>query len=351
MVTAPDRHHETSLLRPETWGAVRLPPSMRPRLVIIVDAEEEFDWAREFSSDNNSVLSIAVQHRAHRILRRHRMTATYVVDYPVANQPDGYLPLRELMESEACEIGAQLHAWVSPPFDEDINVFNSYPGNLPSHLERRKLEVLTETIERNLGIRPRIYKAGRNGVGHETAGILTDLGYLVDTSVVPTKDFSASSGPSYRRYTSELGWVDAQQTLLELPTTCSVIGALADWPRVADAFIHGELSKRLLLPAVMARLLLLDQIKLTPEGITLKEAMRLTRTLYNAGQRVFNLTYHSPSLLPGRTPYTRTQKDVECLLEWIDRYLDFFFGELNGVPATCMEIYGQAKRQTSEVGQ
>jgi hypothetical protein len=39
-----------------------------------------------------------------------------MVDYPVASQAEGRAPLRELMQSGLCDIGAQLHPWVTPPF-------------------------------------------------------------------------------------------------------------------------------------------------------------------------------------------------------------------------------------------
>lgn len=75
--------------------------------------------------------------------------------------------------------------------------------------------------------------------------------------------------------------------------------------------------------------------RLTPEGTRLAEAKRLTRRLLrDYHHRVFVLSYHSPSLDPGHTPYVRTHEDLQAFLAWIEGYLDFFFNELGGYATT-----------------
>src|SRR6202042_1602967 len=89
------------------------------------------------------------------------------------------------------------------------------------------------------------------------------------------------------------------------------------------------------LPGILSRGGLLDSIRLSPEGIPLADAKHLTRALLRRGNhRVFSLSYHSPSLEVGNTPYVRDAKDLDNFLGWIEGYLDFFFGELGGRPAT-----------------
>src|SRR5207302_665631 len=78
---------------------------------------------------------------------------------------------------------------------EDI----AHPGSLSVELERDELHQLRRIIQENIGTRPRIYKAGRYGVGHSTARILTELGYEIDLSVVPHTDLSPQFGPDFSR--------------------------------------------------------------------------------------------------------------------------------------------------------
>ena len=69
------------------------------------------------------------------------------------------------------------------------------------------------------------------------------------------------------------------------------------------------------------------------------ELRRLTRSLLARGQRVFCLSYHSPSLVPGNTPYVRNEQDVKRFLATIDLYLEFFTDEIGGRPATVGDVY------------
>src|SRR5471032_2904284 len=98
--------------------------SSPPKVICVIDAEEEFDWNAPFSASNNSVTTIAAQSAAQAIYRRFNLVPTYAVDYPVASQESGYRPLRQLVEAGHCEIGAQLHPWVTPPFDEIVGEKN-----------------------------------------------------------------------------------------------------------------------------------------------------------------------------------------------------------------------------------
>ena len=66
------------------------------------------------------------------------------------------------------------------------------------------------------------------------------------------------------------------------------------------------------------------------EGHTLAEMKRLTRALLARGQRTFVLSLHSPSVVPGHTPYVRTDADLVALLQRLREYLRFFRDELRG---------------------
>ncbi len=88
----------------------------------------------------------------------------------------------------------------------------------------------------------------------------------------------------------------------------------------------------------MSRLGLLERIKLTPEGIRIEEAKRLVRHMKAAGHRVFVLTYHSPSLEPGNTPYVRTQEDLAAFLRWLEEFYDFFTTEIGGACVSWRDV-------------
>src|SRR5262245_39970281 len=87
-----------------------------PLLSVVVDTEEQFDWSEPLSRNNTEVTAIRHVERVQHIFDRFGIRPTYVVDYPVASQVDGYLPLREIADDNRCVIGAHLHPWVNPPY-------------------------------------------------------------------------------------------------------------------------------------------------------------------------------------------------------------------------------------------
>lgn len=302
--------------------------------MVIVDTEEEFDWSAPLSRTNRSVNSVAAQSAAHEIFAKYGVVPTYVVDYPVAVTESSIGVLTDLLKAGVCEIGAHLHPWVNPPDVEDVNAFNSYPGNLPADLEREKLEVLSAAIENSIGFRPRVYKAGRYGLGINTAAILEETGYDVDLSVVPYTSFAADGGPDYRTFGASPYWFGAKRKLLEIPLTCGFAGVLAtSGPRAFPA-LSSDLGMKLRLPGIAARLRLLERIRLTPEGIDHAAHRRLINSMLAEGHRVFAMTYHSPSLQPGNTPYVRDKADLKAFLGTLRRTLDYFLNEIGGKATT-----------------
>ncbi|MHB1205861.1 MAG: polysaccharide deacetylase family protein [Rhodospirillaceae bacterium] len=317
-------------------------PTEAPRLVVFVDAEEEFRW-HTYSSAAVSVRNIAAQFNAQQILSEFGVRPTYLVDYPVAAQPEGYQPLKAMLEDGLCTIGAQLHPWVNPPIEEEITPRNTYAGNLPAILERAKIERLTSTIARNFGTRPVIFKAGRYGAGPNTAAALMANGYCVDASVMPFADFSADGGPDYSDAPTGPYWLDNDRRLLEIPTTVGLVGLLSGARRRTAQTLLSSASASLRVPGALSRLSILERIRLTPEGFSLEEAKRLTLAMLQQGQRLFVLSYHSSSLLPGGAPYVTSQADLDKFLMWLDGYMRFFFGPLSGQAATALETYDAAR--------
>jgi hypothetical protein len=326
------------MLDPATWRVVDWPAPQQPMLVVVIDTEAEFDWFAPGPRRAAGVMTVKAQVAAQRIYERYGVRPTYVLDYPVSSTLEGYEFIRDLHRSGGCEIGAHLHPWDNPPFVEEVNDRNSYPGNLPSELEREKLVRLTDIIHRNLEVEPRIYKAGRYGVGQNTARILAELGYEIDLSVLPGIDLRRELGPDFSRCGARPYWFGSEPALLEIPLTIGYTGLLARTGRIARMLTMNPWVKALHVPGVLARLHVVDRVVLTPEGMTFEEQRRLTRKMLGYGHRVFSLAYHSPSLAPGHTPYVRNAADLQIFLKRIEQYLEFFIGEIQGCAATPFEI-------------
>ena len=310
---------------------------MAPELLIVVDTEEEFDWSKPFSRDATATRSIPAQARAHDIYDRLGVVPTYVVDYPVATDPDAARFLRWLKEEGRAEIGTHVHPWVTPPHVEEVGPRNSYHCNLPPELERAKIVAATEAVAAAFGERPTIFKAGRYGFGANTARVLAELGYRVDCSKLPYTDLRADGGPDFRGTPSEPHWL--AEGLLEVPLTIGFFGAAAAaGPRI-EALFNSPRAERLRIPGMLARAGLVARSRLTPEGVSAEEQCRLLRALAARGQRVFTLTYHSPSLAPGNTPYVRSDAELAAFLATIEQVLVYFRDALGGRFTTLSRLY------------
>lgn len=326
------------MLNSPSYQPIKFPESQRPLLLVTVDTEEEFDWTKPHSCRETSVTHIPAQERAQDLYRRFSVRPTYVVDYPVAEQEYGYKPLREWASGGTCEIGAHLHPWVNPPFDEEICNRHSFPGNLPAALERAKLHYLTDLIADRFGSRPTVYRAGRYGVGSATSAILEELGYQIDSSVLPRTNLTSIQGPDFSGRGQDPYWFGQSGRLLEIPVTVGwdgwMTGAGMLWQKLAESSVGRAAKVQGFLSLTGA----FNRVKLTPEGIPLVELRQVTDAMLVRGYRVFNLTYHSPSLVPGHTPYVRTTADLEAFLSRIEGYLEYFFGRCNGLAATPHQV-------------
>lgn len=318
------------------------PATQQPMLTVVVDTEAEFDWVLSSSRRAAGVVSVKGLRRVQPIFERYNVRPAFAVDYPISTTPEGYEVIRDLYHSGLCEVGAHLHPWDAPPFVEEITDRNSYPGNLDPEVEREKLVRLTDAISENIGVRPRIYKAGRYGIGPETPRILAELGYEIDASILPGTDLRREFGPNFSRCPAHPCWFATDPALFEIPMSVGYTGLLAGFPAMARVLTTHPFLKALHLPGVLSHLGLLDRVVLTPEGITFEEQRRLTRAMLRRGYRVFSLTFHSPSLAPGNTPYVRNSAQLRLFLRCIEQYLEFFMGEIGGCAVTLFEIRKRA---------
>lgn len=304
----------------------RYPDGDAPRFMVFVDTEEEFDWRAPLSRDGHGTRHVHAIPAMQKVFEDAGITPTYLVDHPIADSDAAVEVLRPVLERGACAIGAQLHPWVGPPFDEALTPANSFAGNLPASLERAKITRLTQRIVERFGQAPSTYRAGRYGIGANSAAILEELGYRLDVSVRAGFDYSGEGGPDFTGYGSAPFWAGPSGDLLALPLTTAYVGAMRGFGRRLNrlAGIQAHLRGFLAHTGIFAR------IPLTPEGVSAAEAQEAIRVLAGEGCKVFSLSFHSPSLEPGHTDYVRNAADLDAFYRWWDAVIGLF--DTLGVP-------------------
>lgn len=284
------------------------------RFTIIVDTEEEFDWSAPFTRAGHGVSTVSALPLAAARLREGGAAMNMVVDYPVAINPAAVDCLRGVISDARSEIGTQLHPWVNPPFYEPLTGANSFVGNLPRELEAAKLDVLTRAIADAVGRSPRLYRAGRYGHGPNSFDLLVERGYRIDSTMRARYDYSSEAGPDFRAIGNDPFWTGPGDAILELPFSTVFTG----WVRRCGPALDRLAARLPRGRGALARAGLLSRVSLTPEGMPLPEAREAVRIALGEGLRLLNFAFHSPSLVPGHTPYVRDGADLAGFWRWWD---------------------------------
>lgn len=322
---------------PGAGQRVRFAPGFGQRFIVTVDTEEEFDWSQPLGRTGHGLSHVPRLARFQQFCEGLGVTPIYLIDYPIATDPAAVEALGEAVAAGRAEVGVQLHPWVSPPHDEEVNGFNSYAGNLPAELEAAKFNTLRDAIEQAFGKAPLIYRAGRYGVGPASASILRNAGLAIDTSVRARFDYSSTGGPNFRDHPVTPWWVDQPGGLMELPLTTVFWGML----RQQGPLLYPQLWRMPKLRGLLARMAMLERIPLTPEGVSIEEAIKGIDIALDDGLPVLVFSFHSPSLRPGLTPYVRDEDGLDRLYDWW-RTAFAYLRQRDVRPATVADILAAA---------
>jgi hypothetical protein len=216
---------KTILDLPAEADMVRFAADFGQRFIVTVDTEEEFDWGQPFSRTGFGLDHVPHIAEFQTFCESFGVSPIYLVDYPIATDPRAAEVMGGPIAAGKAEAGVQLHPWVSPPFEETVSVHNSFSGNLPRELERAKFNTLRDAIETGLGSTPRIYRAGRYGVGTESAhpgGRRHRHRHLGPRAV----RLQFRRRPQLRDHPLTPYWIDRAANLMELPLTTVFWGML-----------------------------------------------------------------------------------------------------------------------------
>jgi hypothetical protein len=158
---------------------------------------------------------------------------------------------------------------------------------------------------------------------------------------VPHSDFSADGGPSFIGRPDRPHWLDEAAGLLEIPLTVGFVGAAAALGGRAGGLFGNPGAVKLRLPGLLARSGLMNRVRLSPEGVSAKDQCRLLAALAKRGHRLFSLTYHSPSLAPGYTPYVGDDAELAAFLANIEQVLTWFRDTLGGRFTTPARVHAE----------
>jgi len=298
-------------------------------LIVSLDTEED-NWSR--SRTGVTVENIRELRRQARFFDRWGVRPTYFTSYQVAIDPCAAAIMREVGDQSRAEIGAHLHPWNTPPLSEAFVARNSMTNNLPAGLQLAKIRALTEVMQEAFGQRPTAFRAGRYGIGADTVAALVSCGYDVDSSVSPFLSLEAvDDGPTfvgapivpYRLAPGrEVRQGAPDGPVLEIPLS---FGFSRGPFRVFDPvqrMLEAVPFRWLHLPGIASRTRLVRRLSLSPEFHSVADMLTLSARLLEHGARHLHISWHTPSLKPGLSPFSATAADVERLYATIEGFFD-----------------------------
>lgn len=329
------------------------------KVIVSVDTEEDDAWDGRFATSGQTVSNIERLHDVQSLCDRFAIKPVYLINNPVVENDSACRWLADQQQRGRCEVGAHVHPWCAPPHQRSCyDPTTSYLSNLTRDEQVQKVAFLTDRIESRLSARPVSFRAGRYGLDAVGAEVLAELGYEVDSSVLPFRkcsdggpDFSEAPYTSYWPSREELIRPDtAKQTVLEAPV--SVGYHAGDFRTTHRRWRNCRLSpwKQLKVPSFLHRTGIARQIKATPEQQTSKELCRLATRYHRTFEGLassngvsgqipcFVILLHSSSLMVGGSPYTRTERDRDRILGRLASLLDFCFNHLGSDASTLGEL-------------
>lgn len=313
------------------------------RLIVSVDTEEEGLWGGSYRVHGNTTDNLQGLERFQSCCDDLGVVPTYLIDAPVLEDQQAIQRLRNWWEGGRCEVGSHCHPWCTPPFSNlHTEAIHSYLCNLPEEIQYEKLTWLTNRISNTFSRRPLSYRAGRYGFDHISAKILDQLGYLVDSSVLPTFNYSLEGGPNYIDASPAPYWLTDK--LLEIPITAG--------------FTNGEFGKQVKrwnqlrskpytyfrAAGIADRLNLCRRLKLSPEGNSLYNLKQLADQSVREGRNNLVVMLHSSSLVPGFSPYSRTPEMLNLLYKRYRGIVQHIIEEHAAVPVTLAELHNAELR-------
>ncbi len=302
---------------------------MTVKVFITIDTEED-NWG-SFSTNNNSVDNIDKLLVLQSLFDKYNAIPTYLINYPVATTPSSIKILSEFLERGVCEIGTHCHPWNTPPFSEELNEKNSMMSNLPYDLLIAKMCNLHDAIKINFKTCPVSFRAGRWGFSNDVARCLSELEYKIDTSISPFVDWASYHGPNFRGSDTHPYFFDVKNItqvltdgeILEVPPS---IGFFQPNHMLCDALFNTlkkPLFSKFRLIGLLDKLNMLNFRWLSPELSNGDEMVKLAKQFVKLDHKFLNMSFHSTSLLPGKSPFVQNEKDLTEFLYKIEVFLKY----------------------------
>lgn len=302
------------------------------KFVITVDTEADNQWA---PGDHLDTHNLAYLPRFQSLCERFGFPPTYLCTYEVIQSRHFAPTLGRFHRCRAAEIGAHLHPWSNPPFDDAKtrsakSVARPYPSELSATLFEKKMRRLTDAIAQSTAEHPLTYRAGRWGFTAAHVPILEDLGYIADCSVTPMTTWhhhpgAAAPGPDFRGaplhpyYLSDTNVTQpGHRNLLEVPVTILSTHRFAHHRGLGRAIRIIEHRRQLARVAKKLKVARGPQWFRPWPYMAAGDLIRVFEAARDRQLPLVEMMFHSSELMPAGSPFFPDQAAIEKLYQTLE---------------------------------
>ena len=267
------------------------------------------------------------------IFRQFGVKATYLLS-PEVIRSDECVSVLKVARKNGAELGTHLHGeFIEPCANPETDATWEMQNTYSREVEYQKLKNLTILFEEKFGDKPRSFRAGRFGIGKHSLSILSELGYIVDSSVTPyciwndkggyAEFFGAPTQPYYPDKTNPKK--RGSLPILEVPIT---IGKT--WYEFIPETLLSTIPKYPWLWALPHKLLKqrFKPVFLRPTfssgTFENMSSLILSQIKKNQHQNLFLvMVFHNVDFVPGCSPYAQTESEVEEFSQRLSDILRF----------------------------
>lgn len=305
------------------------------RIAITIDVEEEGLFSGNYIREGMRVTNVRRLNKLAWLTREFNLPLTLLVNYPVAASPECAETLKYMHTTFGAEIGAHLHPWNTPPFNEG-NPLDS--ATIAPDTIRQKLLNLTSTIKDNIGVSPVSFRMGRWDFSNAVRNAVAELGFKVDASVAPLKITPAGCG--HFLSSADPYWMDKPGGLLEVPLT--MVPIFSGSPHLAYSLY--KLFPDGIGKTVARKFSQIGAVGIQPVWYSRPAMYHAAKLHESRGGKTLTMFFHSSELLPGGSPHFPTEASVERLMAKIRSFIERLTQKTELIGTTLSELHKTMSR-------